>query len=123
MKNQISKWHRFIESLDAGILNELFAEDIKFHSPFFWKPKEGKPMAIAIITTVAGVFEEFSYVREIVDGNNCALEFEARIGDLTMRGVDLIEFNDSGLISDFEVMIRPANALQKLGMEMAQRMG
>ena len=123
MQNQISKWHQFVETLDPIILNELFADDIRFHSPFVWKPKEGKPGAIAIITTVAGVFEEFRYVREIVDENNCALEFEARIGELTMRGVDLIEFNEEGLITDFEVMVRPANALQKLGMEMAQRMG
>jgi hypothetical protein len=50
------------------------------------------------------------------------LEFEARIGELSMRGIDLIETNEQGKIVDFEVMIRPANALQVLGAEMGRRL-
>ncbi len=77
----------------------------------------------AILSTVATVFEEFAYVREIIDGNTWALEFEAKIGELKLRGVDLIALNDEGKILDFEVMIRPANGLQALGMEMTKKLG
>jgi 2,4-dienoyl-CoA reductase (NADPH2) len=41
---------------------------------------------------------------------------------MLLRGVDLIEFNAEGKIVDFEVMVRPANALQVLGVEMGKRM-
>jgi len=98
------------------------ADEVKFHSPFVWKPKEGKAAAIVLLTTVAEVFQDFGYIRQLVAGNHLALEFEARIGDLNLRGIDLIELDGEGRIIDFEVMIRPANGLQALGMEMAKRL-
>lgn len=122
MNETLSRWHQFVETQNAGILDEILADNVKFHSPFVWKPKDGKAITIIILTTVTKVFEDFRYVREIIDGQNFALEFEARIGELTLRGVDLIQLGDGGKIIDFEVMIRPANALQALGMEMGKRL-
>ena len=122
MKEKLLLWHRFVATQDAGILNELLDENIRFHSPFVWKPKDGRAMATRVLTTVVTVFEEFRYIREILDGPDWALEFEARIGDLTLHGVDLIKLNEAGKIIDFEVMIRPANALHALGIEMGRRL-
>jgi hypothetical protein len=115
-------WHEFIKTRNGEILDEILADDVKFHSPFVWKPKEGKRMTSVILLTVTEVFRDFRYVREILDGEHWALEFEARIGELSMRGIDLIETNEQGKIVDFEVMIRPANALQVLGAEMGRRL-
>lgn len=120
--NQLTLWHKFVQTRDARILSGLLDENVRFHSPFVWKPKNGKQMTTLILMTVTEVFEDFRYVREILDGENWALEFEARVGTLTLRGVDLIQLNGDGKISDFEVMIRPANALQKLGEEMGRRL-
>ena len=39
-----------------------------------------------------------------------------------LKGIDQIRFDDEGLIVDFEVMIRPLNALQALGAEMGARL-
>ncbi len=122
MNETLSLWHKFVETQNAQILEEILADSVKFHSPFVWKPKDGKAMTIMILTTVTKVFEDFRYVREILGSQNFALEFEARIGELTLRGVDLIQIDDGGKIIDFEVMIRPANALQILGMEMGKRL-
>jgi hypothetical protein len=122
MNDQLEKWHEFVETQNLEILNEVLANEVKFHSPFVWKPKEGKQMTIAILSTVMEVFEEFKYVREIKDDKNCMLEFEAKIGELTLRGVDIIAFGNDGKFIDFEVMVRPANALQVLGMEMTRRL-
>lgn len=121
-ENQLRLWHQFIETRDAAILTQLLDQEINFHSPFVWKPKHGREMTTAILLTVTEVFEDFRYVREILGANDWALEFEARIGELTLRGVDLIHLNDEGKFTDFEVMIRPANALQKLGEEMSRRL-
>jgi hypothetical protein len=121
-QNQLSLWHKFIETRDANVLSELLDEKINFHSPFVWKPKHGKQMATAILMTATEIFEDFRYVREILGGHDWALEFEARIGEFTLRGVDLIQLSDEGKVTDFEVMIRPANALQKLGEEMGKRL-
>jgi hypothetical protein len=122
MNETLSRWHRFVETQNPEILEEILADEVKFHSPFVWKPKDGKAVTIQILMTVTTVFEDFRYVREIVDGQNAALEFEARVGELTLRGVDLIQTGEDGKIVDFEVMVRPANALQALGMEMGKRL-
>ncbi len=122
MNEQLILWHKFVETQDANILDQLLADNVQFHSPFVWKPKDGKLITTIILTTVTQVFQEFRYVREILDENNWALEFEAKIGELTLRGVDLIRLNPDGKIIDFEVMIRPANALQALGLEMSRRL-
>ena len=93
-KNTLSKWHEFIETQNAEILDEILDEQIQFHSPFVWKPKDGKMTAAKILTTVATVFEDFKYVREIFGETDWALEFEAKIGELTLRGIDLIKLDD-----------------------------
>ena len=122
MNETLARWHEFVATQNPEILEDILATDVKFHSPFVWKPKDGKAMTIRILTTVVKVFEDFRYVREIIGEENCALEFEARIGELTLRGVDLIQIDAAGKIIDFEVMVRPANALQALGLEMGRRL-
>ena len=122
MNKTLQLWHQFIEMPNAEILDEILADNVKFHSPFVWKPKEGKEITTQILLTVSQVFQNFRYVREIIDKNQFCLEFEAEIGELTLRGVDLIQLNSDGKIIDFEVMVRPANALQILGMEMGKRL-
>jgi hypothetical protein len=122
MNETLSQWHKFVETQNTEILEEILAEDVKFHSPFVWKPKDGKAITTVILKTAAAVFEDFKYIREIIGGEHCALEFEARVGGLTLRGVDLIAIDADGKIIDFEVMVRPANALQALGAEMGNRL-
>ncbi len=116
------RWHEFIETRNVEILGEILAGDVNFHSPFVWKPKPGKTITTTILMAATATFQDFRYVREIVECNCWVLEFEARIGEFSLRGVDLIETNDAGKIVDFEVMIRPANALQMLGAEMNRRL-
>jgi len=122
MNGIINRWHEFIETLNENILDEILAEDVKFHSPFVWKPKEGKMMTKAILIAASQTFQNFRYIREIAENNNFMLEFEAQVGDFTLRGVDIIALGDDGKIIDFEVMVRPANALQALGMEMTRKL-
>jgi hypothetical protein len=122
MKEQLLLWHKFTETQDMTILHELLADDVTFHSPFVWQPKEGKLITSLILKTAASIFENFNYVRAIVSEHDWALEFEANIGELSLRGIDLIKITDDKKIIDFEVMIRPANGLQALGIEMGKRL-
>lgn len=115
-------WHSFVESPDVENLRTILRDDVKFHSPFVWTPKLGKAAATAILMTATEVFTDFRYVREIVNESHWALEFEATVGEFSLRGVDLIELDADGKIVDFEVMVRPANALQALGAEMSRRL-
>jgi len=118
----LSEWHRIVAQKDMGALPAILAEDVRFHSPFVWTPKQGKRETHLILATVGGVFEDFTYHRQWIDGREWALEFSARIGDLNLKGLDLVSLNEEGLITTFEVLIRPANALKALGEEMGRRL-
>ncbi len=122
IRAQVAKWHEIVAAKNIDGLGELLADDVRFHSPFVWKPKAGKQAAFAILSTVADVFEDFAYHREFFAGDTCALEFSAHIGGLALKGVDLIRFDETGKITELEVMIRPANALQALGAEVGRRL-
>lgn len=118
----LAKWHQFVVEHDSKVLAEALADDVVFHSPFIWRPQEGKATTMRYLTSAVHVLEDFTYHREFVGGNAMTLEFSARVGTLSVKGVDIIQFNAEGLISDFEVMVRPANGLQALGAAMAQQL-
>ncbi|MCA9965734.1 MAG: nuclear transport factor 2 family protein [Anaerolineales bacterium] len=119
---RLTLWHDIVASKDTSRLGNLLADDILLYSPVFWQPKQGKMAAFIILSTVIEVFEDFTYHREWLMGDEWALEFSARIGDKQLKGVDLVTFDESGKIVRFEVLIRPLNGLQALGMEMGQRL-
>jgi hypothetical protein len=79
-------------------------------------------MVFILLSTVADVLEDFQYHRELIVGHIWAMEFSANVGDLSVKGIDLIDFNDEGKIEKFEVFIRPANGLMVLGQEMQKRL-
>ena len=45
--------------------------------------------------------------------------FEARVGEATLQGIDLVELNDADEISSFIVAARPVGALLALGARMS----
>ena len=58
--------------------------------------------------------DRFVYVRELVDGNQVLLEFTDELDGIHVNGIDLITFDDGGMIKDFKVMVRPMKAMNKL---------
>lgn len=119
---RLAQWHRIVFERDLSGLNDILANDIEFRSPFLWKPYHGCLPAFAILSTVIDVFQDFTYCRELTVGDVWALEFSARVGQLSVKGIDLIEFDEQNKIRNFEVFIRPANGLQALGAEMGRRL-
>ena len=120
----LESWDLFVASGDAEILRPLLSEQILFRSPIVQSPISGRPATLLVLTTVARIFENFTYHRTFVaDSHDAALEFSANIGKWQLKGVDLIKFNERGEMIEFEVMIRPIKALQALGEEIGNRIG
>ncbi len=117
-------WHRMVSIEGLGRVGELMHPDIVFRSPAVFKPYRGATAASLILNTVAQVFEDFVYHRQMPspDGLSITLEFTARVGDKSLKGVDIISFGADGLIDEFEVLIRPLNALQTLAEIMANKL-
>jgi hypothetical protein len=110
-----------VEARDADAIAAALADDVVFRSPVAFKPYRGKAITAAILRGVLRVFEDFRYVRELSGdgGRDHALVFEARIGDVAVEGCDFLHLNDSDLIDEFTVMVRPLSAAQALAVAMA----
>ncbi|MBX3428773.1 MAG: nuclear transport factor 2 family protein [Hyphomonadaceae bacterium] len=121
----LAKWHAMVASRDLAALAGIIHPDATFRSPMAFKPYQSSQAVVLLLSTVITVFEDFAYHRELAtgDGLSVVLEFSARVGEKKLKGIDLIQFDADGLITDFEVMIRPFNGLQALGAEMGARLG
>ncbi len=117
----LDKWHEVVFNKKLDVLEELLSDNVTLYSPVVFKPKNSKLESIFVLSNVIEVLNDFKYHREFIDGNNWALEFSANVGDKSVKGVDLIEFDDSGKIVNFEVLIRPLSGLIALGEEMNRR--
>jgi hypothetical protein len=118
----LAHWHAFVATGDVGLLDDLLADDVVFRAPTYWTPRHGKLEVALVLGTVATVFEGFRYEREWTDGPDWALEFVARVGNLEIKGVDLIRLDADGHSAEFEVVARPANAVAALGEAMNERL-
>ncbi|MHA7871086.1 MAG: nuclear transport factor 2 family protein [Hyphococcus sp.] len=121
----IRRWHEMVASRDLAALHEIIHPDAVFRSPVAHTPYQGRDALVLALSTVINVFEDFTYHRHFFaeDGKNATLEFSAHVGGKQLKGVDLIRFDDDGLIIEFEVMIRPASGLMALGEQMGKRVG
>lgn len=120
----LQAWYAMIAQRDLSGLPELLHPQAVFRSPMAHKPYEGAPAVNLILNTVLQVFEDFRYHRELAsgEGRDVVLEFSARVGDRELKGIDLIRFDETGRIIEFEVMVRPMSGLQALGDEMKRRL-
>lgn len=122
--HSLETWHRLVKSKDLSTLSSIVHPDAVFRSPMAFKPYAPAPALLMALQTVVTILEDFTYHRQFgsSDGLNVVLEFSARVQDKELKGIDMIRFDEDGLIVEFEVMIRPFNALQVLGAEMGARL-
>ena len=116
----IERWKRAMKPGGSGLLDELLHDDVVFTSPVVHTPQRGKAMTTAYLTAANVVLgtEDFHYVREFDCGSSAVLEFETVIDGITVNGVDMIEWDADGKITDFKVMVRPLKAIHTVHASM-----
>jgi hypothetical protein len=116
-------FRKAVEARDFEAMMATFAEDAVLHSPVTFAPFEGRAAIRPLFAILYEAFQDFQYTDELEarDGTR-ALVFNARVGDLDLQGLDLIRYDESGLIRDFTVMVRPRSALEALLAEVGPRL-
>jgi limonene-1,2-epoxide hydrolase len=100
------------------------APDVIMLNPASDEPVNGREAVAAALRDVDAACDEFRHTHLLVDTARgqrplYGLVFEARVGDRGLRGVDLIEIDESAdRIATFTVMARPVAALMALGARM-----
>lgn len=124
----LKNWHRVLEGGNQpDQLAEIVREDAVFHSPVVHTPQQGRAIVVGYLAAAGVVLntDKFRYVREFSDGKNALLEFVTELDGIHINGVDIITFDENGMIQDFKVMVRPLKAINKvwemMGAELARQ--
>jgi hypothetical protein len=67
-------------------------------------------------------FGNFRYVDEFDAPGGKALRFRARVGDRELEGIDILIFDEAGLVREFTVMVRPYSGATALREAMAAKL-
>jgi hypothetical protein len=90
-----------------------------FISPVVHTPQLGRDITVLYLTGAMQVLKDgFHYLREVSDEHNAVLEFECKVDDIVVNGVDMLAFADDGRIREFKVMVRPLKAINMLHAKM-----
>jgi len=116
------KWHAVALSSDENAISALLHEDAVFESPVVHTPQRGKPITVKYLASAGKVFSNtgFHYVGEWEGKNSLILEFNAEINGIKIDGIDMITWDDDGLITNFKVMVRPLKAMNMLHQKMGE---
>ena len=116
----MAAWHQVAKDRDIEALYNLLHDDAVFHSPVVYKPQVGKAITGKYLSAALHVFfnDSFEYVREVHGEGNAILEFEVEIQGIAVNGVDMIKWDESGLITEFKVMVRPLKAVNIIHQNM-----
>ena len=132
IEQTIERWHKVIAGDTAG-LDDLLADDVVFYSPVVFTPQEGKAITKLYLSAAGNTFGGdpatssgggggggFRYTKQILSGNQAALEFETTMEGKYVNGVDLITCDEGGRIVEFKVLIRPLQAIQAVHAQMGR---
>ena len=116
----LAGWHLLVKNNDPDALEALLAEDAVFLSPIVHTPQVGRARAGLYLRTALALLNNgaFRYVGEWTADRSAVLEFEGLVDGITINGVDMIWWNEAGLITRFKVMVRPLKAIQLMHAQM-----
>lgn len=113
-----------LASKDLNRYSVWFAEDMRLYTPIHEEPSNGKQTASQILPVVFSCFDNFQYIDVLTKQQTHALFFRAEVNGISLDGVDYVRTNDSGLVTEFYVMMRPLKAITELsdliGIKMKQ---
>ena len=121
----LKRWHAVIEGGSSpAALAAIIHEQAVFHSPVVHTPQAGRAIVVAYLAAAGQTLgnDSFTYVREVVDGDTAVLEFTTELDGIHVNGIDIITFDNAGMIKDFKVMVRPLKAVNKVWEMMAAQL-
>jgi hypothetical protein len=117
------KFRSAVERADHAGMVAALAPDVVFNSPVKHKPFEGREAVAVLFGALLETFEDFRYTDEVATDGLAMLVFRARVGDRELEGIDILRFDDDGLVTEFTVMVRPLTGAIALAEAVGERLG
>jgi len=117
------RYRAAVERRDLTAVGELLAAQVVFHSPVTFHPFLGRDTVTRLLAEVIEVVEDCRFTDELAMDGAHALIFRANVAgtEREIEGIDLLRFDEQGLIADFTVMLRPLSALVPFAQAMGER--
>ncbi len=116
------RFRQAAEAKDFSKTEELFTEDVIFHSPVVFKPYQGRDTLQHLLSMVIQVFEDFHYIDQVETDLSAVLVFRAKVGDREVEGADFLYFDQDGKVKEMAVMVRPLSGAMALAEAMKARL-
>ncbi len=108
-------FRRAAEALDVESTMATLSPGVMLRSPVRDEPLRGRDAVTRLFRVLFGAFDDLRFVEAYAsDDGGELLHFTWRLGDQEAEGVDLMRFDEAGLIDDYRVMVRPLSALVAL---------
>ncbi len=111
------------EAKDVELMTATLREEVVLHSPILFRGFEGRDMVGQVLTHVAATLEGLTYTDELAGENTVCLRFKAKVGDRELEGIDFLELDDDGKVTELTVFMRPLSAITAFNEQMKQRLG
>ncbi len=107
-----SPFRAAVEAKDFDAVKATLAGNVHFRSPAVYKPYEGQETVGAVLKLVGTILlPGLEYRWQMHDGDREVLFFATTVGGRDVEGVDLLRYDEHGLVAELVVMMRPASGL------------
>ena len=111
----VRDFHDLVRRRDLAALPDFIVDQPVFHTPRFLKPITSKAQMVLVLQGIVQFVEGFEYHRIFTRGNEAAMEFRGKIGEVVVHGIDIFTIDDAGKIKELTVFLRPTKALEAIG--------
>ncbi len=120
-QENLQQWMDWIlkDHSPEGLASQL-DESVVFYSPVVHTPQKGKMLTMGYLMAAGETLgnDSFKYTRIFDCGERAVLEFETEMDGILVNGIDMIEWNAEGKITEFKVMVRPLKAMNMVHAQM-----
>jgi hypothetical protein len=107
-----SPFRAAVEAKDFGAIETVLAPDVHFRSPAVFAPYDGRESVTALLRLVGEIIgPALEYQWQVQEGDREVLCFTTSVGGRDVEGVDLLRYDDEGLVTEMVVMMRPLSGL------------
>lgn len=99
--------------LDGDFTQAAFAmsDDVLFRSPVLEKPWKTKPVVDRLGPAMVSILDDVRFTYTVQRGDRACLVFTATQAGVDVEGVQVIDVDPTGKVSEFAIFIRPLRAL------------
>ncbi|MGX9882429.1 nuclear transport factor 2 family protein [Streptomyces sp. NPDC002276] len=126
----VDRFRTAMEKGDLAGLEELLTPDIRFYGSMKLEPIEGRDTVMGVFGVFVRTLEDFRYVGSYTgsgetsaDGSEAesvVLVFRTTVRGHELHGIDLLHFDEDGLIKEFTAMVRPQPAAEVLAQAVVE---